>query len=256
MVVEINTPVIDPNIAYGKLASEDAQNVSWVRQGMPSLYSSYLSLINDSGLSGIHLDVGTFTGDKALIMAQDGLAPLIGIDIDILNNCLPQAVGKNRSVHLTDRVLFLKSDVRESIPLKKNSVKSITSICVTGTHLKNIEREQFVREVERVLQPGGYLLSVDFSAADAHFYGKKILNGSSKPYIEYYYDPDSLEYPEFKNEKYRGMYNQHQSFQRIKNLYGDNLKLVKALHINHPNHKDSPVHANRFLWESIFQKSS
>ena len=104
------------------------------------------------------LDVATGTGDMAI--AASAAAPDAQITgVDIAAQMLDEGRKKLTGSKLNDKIQLLLGD-SEQLPFKENSFDSI--MCAYG--VRNFEHlEKGLREMQRVLQPGGKLVILEFS---------------------------------------------------------------------------------------------
>lgn len=106
----------------------------------------------------IMLDVATGTGDVA-IMAEALLKPEKIIGIDISDGMLELGRDKLKTRQLTD-VITLQNGDSEAINFPDNSFDAVT----VAFGVRNFENlEQGLREILRVLKPGGMLCVLEFS---------------------------------------------------------------------------------------------
>lgn len=106
------------------------------------------------------LDVCTGTGDLAISLAQKvaGKAPVIGTDFcgEMLE------VARQKQVKLgyrEDALRFIEADT-QSLPIETESCQCVT----VAFGIRNVsDTHQGIREMMRVLQPGGQLLILEFS---------------------------------------------------------------------------------------------
>lgn len=101
------------------------------------------------------LDLATGTGDIAFALAADG-ADVVGLDITRRMIELARAKRNARGV---DRLHLLVGDM-VALPFPNASFDLVT----TGYGLRNVpDLERAIREIRRVLKPGGRVLSLDFN---------------------------------------------------------------------------------------------
>lgn len=143
------------------------------------------------------LDVATGTGDLAIASANAGAQEVIGVDIaeEML------AVGRRKlpAKKLTDKVTLQYGDA-ENLPFEDDSFDGAT----VAFGVRNFENlDAGLKEMERVLKPGGKLIVLEFSQPSAFpikqgysFYSRHILpriggwlSGDSGAYR---YLPDSI----------------------------------------------------------------
>ena len=108
------------------------------------------------GLEGPVLDVATGTGDLALELERTaGAGEVIGMDL--LQPMVSRAAVKGEQGQKRRRVSFAMGDAL-SLPFQDNSFACVTS----AFSLRNIpDLEQSLREMARVVRPGGRVLSLE-----------------------------------------------------------------------------------------------
>ncbi len=118
------------------------------------------------------LDVGCGRGLMLLGAAKrltSGKA--IGIDkwaaVDLTSNSKQATLANARLEGVADKVSVLDGDAC-SLPFADNSFDLVLSSFVVHNMSKQIDREQALREMLRVLKPGGYLVVQDFQHTAAH----------------------------------------------------------------------------------------
>lgn len=103
------------------------------------------------------LDVATGTGDFALQSLQLNPEKIIGVDIS--EGMLDVGRKKIRDKNLDNRV-ELRSGDSENLPFEENKFDAVT----VGFGVRNFENlEQGLREILRVLRPGGMAVILEFS---------------------------------------------------------------------------------------------
>src|SRR3954468_24810889 len=103
------------------------------------------------------LDLATGTGDIAFALSARG-ARVTGLDVTFRMIELAKAKGA-RTTHLAPRADFLVGDML-ALPFPSGSFDIVT----TGYGLRNVPNLTLaIEEIERVLSPGGQLLSLDFN---------------------------------------------------------------------------------------------
>lgn len=103
------------------------------------------------------LDVATGTGDFALQSLQLNPEKIIGVDIS--EGMLDVGRKKIRDKNLDNRV-ELRSGDSENLPFEENKFDAVT----VGFGVRNFENlEQGLREIFRVLRPGGMAVILEFS---------------------------------------------------------------------------------------------
>jgi len=144
------------------------------------------------------LDVATGTGDFAIQALTLNPDKIIGIDIS--TGMLEMGRVKIREQELEPKIELLVGD-SENIPFEENKFDAIT----VAFGVRNFENlEQGLREIRRVLKPGGMLVVLEFSKPRGfpfkqlyNFYFKSILPGVgrmvSSDKSAYTYLPASVE---------------------------------------------------------------
>ncbi len=116
-----------------------------------------LALIPEEEKNGAALDVATGGGHTALALAHAGYTPVIG---DIA-----PAMLKNARQLLAEGGFAVEASLfpAEEIPFPRESFR-LVSCRVAPHHFSDVPA--FIRESQRVLEPGGYLLIIDGSVPD------------------------------------------------------------------------------------------
>ena len=113
-------------------------------------------LVREAGLTPEHrvLDLACGTGDIAFAAARTG-AHVIGLDVTA--GMIQMAVAKRLNTTCPPR--FVVGDMM-ALPFRDGT----TDVVTTGYGLRNVPRlDDAIREIARVLRPGGRLLSLDFN---------------------------------------------------------------------------------------------
>lgn len=122
------------------------------------------------------LDVATGTADLALMAARKGVPKVVGVDIS--NEMLEVGRGKVTKSDLDDRVELLNGDA-EKLPFSDRQF----DVATVAFGVRNFEDlAEGLRQIHRVLRPGGKLVVLEFSRPKAFpikqlyaFYGRYIL---------------------------------------------------------------------------------
>lgn len=122
------------------------------------------------------LDVATGTADLALMAARKGVPRVVGVDIS--NEMLEVGRGKVTRSDLDDRVELLNGDA-EKLPFSDRQF----DVATVAFGVRNFEDlAEGLRQIHRVLRPGGKLVVLEFSRPKAFpikqlyaFYGRFIL---------------------------------------------------------------------------------
>lgn len=103
------------------------------------------------------LDVATGTGDLAISMAGTGARRILGIDISL--QMLAEGERKIKAAGLTSLISFREGDA-ENIPFPDDSFHAVT----VAFGVRNFgDLETGLREMRRVLTPGGTMYILEFS---------------------------------------------------------------------------------------------
>jgi len=144
------------------------------------------------------LDVATGTGDFAIRALMLNPDKIVGIDIS--EGMLEVGRKKLADRKLTDRIELMKGD-SENIPFEDNRFDAVT-VAFGVRNFENLERG--LREIHRVLKPGGQLVVLEFSRPRKfpfkqvyNFYFKFVLprigRAISSDKAAYTYLPESVE---------------------------------------------------------------
>ncbi|MCC5915911.1 MAG: bifunctional demethylmenaquinone methyltransferase/2-methoxy-6-polyprenyl-1,4-benzoquinol methylase UbiE [Cryomorphaceae bacterium] len=151
------------------------------------------------------LDVATGTGDLAIALSKLNPKKIIGVDI---SNGMLEIGRKKVAKRVLEKQIELIYGDSENLPFEDNSFDLVT-VAFGVRNFENLEKG--MREMLRVLKPGGQILVLEFSQPEtfpfAHiykFYFKYILPGVgrllSKDASAYTYLPASVEaFPYGKN---------------------------------------------------------
>ncbi len=125
------------------------------------------------GLEGPVLDVATGTGDLALELERTpGAEEVIGMDL--LEPMVSRASVKGDGRRRRRRVSFAMGDAL-SLPFRDDSFACVTS----AFSLRNIpDLEQSLREMARVVRPGGRVLSLETMPVE---------RGALRPFVKFYF---------------------------------------------------------------------
>lgn len=140
------------------------------------------------------LDIACGTGDLSIEIVRQGAEHVTGCDIS--DGMLEIGRGKTAGLNLSDRIELINADCRK-LPFSDNSFDIIT--CAYG--VRNFEhRAECLREMQRVLKPGGQLMILEFAMPRIfpirqiyNFYFSHImprigakLSGDKTPYVYFY----------------------------------------------------------------------
>ena len=118
------------------------------------------------------VDAGCGVGGTALRLAKLHGCSVTGVNISEVQ--LEIAGEKARAAGLDDRVRFAWADCSQSLPFADGSVDAVVNI-ESACHYS--DRGRFLREVRRILKPGGRIAAMDWLARDGlspDLYGKYI----------------------------------------------------------------------------------
>lgn len=144
------------------------------------------------------LDIATGTSDLAIEAMKLHPEKIIGIDIS--EGMLQVGREKIKQKKLSEKIFLQKAD-SENIPFKDNEFDA----AMVSFGVRNFEHlEKGLKEINRVLKPGGMLMILEFSQPESFpikqlygFYSKRILpkvgNSISKDNAAYSYLPESVE---------------------------------------------------------------
>ena len=143
------------------------------------------------------LDIATGTGDLAIEMTAIGPKKIIGADISTGMLAVGREKIKKKKL---DHIIELQEGDSENLPFEDNSFDAVT-VSFGARNFANLEKG--LREMNRVLKPGGTLVILEFSQPTVfpfkqlyHFYFKFILPGIgklvSKDNSAYNYLPESV----------------------------------------------------------------
>lgn len=119
------------------------------------------------GTGGRHLDVATGTADVALeILRRKGRdARVTGVDISL--EMMRRGRGKVSRAGADGRVSFVRSPC-ESLPFRTGAFDS----AIVAFGIRNAaDRERGLREMCRVVRPGGRIVVLEFSQPEGSFFG-------------------------------------------------------------------------------------
>ena len=163
-----------------KYYSPDQQRAQKVHQLFATIARRY-DLLNDLMSAGLHrrwkrrlvelagqsrdvLDLCCGTGDIALKFAREG-ARVVGADFteEMLRVAQTRSVHRSITPPLHHSVLWLRADALR-LPFPDNAFDAVS----VGYGLRNLaDIEQGLREIQRVLRPGGPLVSLDFGKPES-----------------------------------------------------------------------------------------
>ncbi len=116
-----------------------------------------------AGIEAHHhvVDAGCGVGGTAIYLAQTRGCRVTGVNLHRMQLEVAGKKAANRGV--ADRVRFEYANCSEHLPFDDNSIDVVTNIesaCHYG------DRSQFLREVKRILKPGGRIVATDWMTCD------------------------------------------------------------------------------------------
>ncbi len=154
------------------------------------------------GIGGRILDAATGTGDMALRIAATTPASVNIVGMDFCKEMIDIAMTKKESSPHSDRISFTVAPC-EVIPFRDCSFDSVT----IAFGIRNLDsRNEGLKEIHRVLKPGGKIVILEFSVPESRPFGliyrcyfHKILpsvGGFFSKFNAYKYLPESVsEFP-------------------------------------------------------------
>ncbi len=119
------------------------------------------------------VDAGCGVGGTGIYLAQNHGCAVRGVNI--AREQLELAERKARDAGLDDRVTFAYADCSRHLPFADDSVDVVVNIESAGHYS---DRGRFLREVHRILKPGGRIVAMDWMACDG------LQPGDHEKYIE------------------------------------------------------------------------
>lgn len=119
------------------------------------------------------VDAGCGVGGTAIYLAQTIGCSVTGVNVN--RKQLDMAGKKVTDAGLDDKVSFKYADCSRTLPFADESIDAVVNI-ESACHYSN--RGQFLREVTRILKPGGRIAAMDWLARD------DITSGQYEEYIQ------------------------------------------------------------------------
>ncbi len=107
------------------------------------------------------VDAGCGVGGTAILLAKSKGCTVTGVNINRMQ--LDIAAKKVVEAGLEDRISFESADCDLSLPFDDDSVDVVVNI-ESACHYR--DRQQFLREVNRILKPAGKIVAMDWMASD------------------------------------------------------------------------------------------
>lgn len=123
------------------------------------------SYISEFPTNSLVLDIGTGRGRWPFAMAETGLRV---IGLDYVKSLAEVGNHEAKAKHLEGKLRFVHGDALD-INFTDESFDAVTDFGLLQ-HLSKSDWPAYIREVSRVLKPGGYYLSVALSKETEHFY--------------------------------------------------------------------------------------
>jgi SAM-dependent methyltransferase len=142
----------------------------------PSAFAKQaLELFRENGVSDL-LELGPGQGRDTIFFAENGLA-VTGLDYS--NQSISELDAKAKARSVASRIKLQAHDVRQQIPFPDGSFDACYSHMLLCMHLSKKEIGFALREIHRVLRPGGPALYSVRSTFDPHYgyAGAKHLGG-------------------------------------------------------------------------------
>lgn len=122
--------------------------------------SEILQLLDEGKISGTVLDVGCGTGEQALEIARRGMSA-VGVDSS------PKAIGRAKE-KAKEQNLSVNFVVGDALQLQNLNRQFDTAIDCGLFHVfRDAERPIYVQSLSKILSPGGRLILICFSDAEA-----------------------------------------------------------------------------------------
>jgi len=159
----------------------------------------------------VFVDMGCGVGKNAIYIAEKYSGS--GFGYDIADNAIAEA--KNRSGDMP--ITYATQSIAEPIPIEDSSVDIVIDV-MTSHVLKPDERNVYLAEVHRILQPGGWFFMRTFTR-DGDRNAQNLLKHFPTDYYDTYHHPDlDIDERVFREEDFRELFG----------LYFDIIELYKT----------------------------
>ena len=165
------------------------------------------------------VDAGCGVGGTAIYLAKSYGCTVSGINLNRMQ--LDIAAEKTSAAGLEDRISYGYADCGQLLPFTDASVDAVVNI-ESACHYT--DRSQFLREVSRILKPGGRIVAMDWMARDG------LMDGQYEQYIAPLCKPfavHGLESQSTYSEKLRETGLEILQFEGFDGKDADNLRLVE-----------------------------
>lgn len=147
------------------------------------------------GVSGPVLECACGRGRNAIPLARAGYRV---IGLDHAAEALSQFRARARAEAVADRIVSMRHDLREALPLADESVGTVLDITAIDNLVQPEARRSYGAEIARVLRPGGLLAVVTFDLDDGYY--RRFLDASPWPMTGVVEDPNTV----IRNQLFRG----------------------------------------------------
>ncbi len=165
------------------------------------------------------VDAECGVGGTAIYLAKLHGCTVTGVNLNRMQ--LEIAAEKTATAGLEDRISYEYADCARSLPFDDSSIDAVVNI-ESACHYS--DRRQFIREVSRILKPGGKIVATDWMARDG------LVADEYEKYIDPLCEPfavHGLESQSTYSEKLREARLQVLQFEGFGGKDADNLRLVE-----------------------------